>query len=198
MMAENAVADAPRAWTGPLVVLLSGGLWCRAGLACGGMGATIYELAGSERDVLVYYLNRMRDAVVRASEGLTDEQQRAPGVPSGTNLLGLIRHLTGVEEHWFQRVFLGADPGADDATSMDVPAGVTRDEVVAAYRAACARSDEIARGCPDLSTVAKIANPREEEKDSLRIIMAHMLRETARHAGHADILREQIDGATEL
>jgi Protein of unknown function (DUF664) len=81
---------------------------------------------------------------------------------------------------------------------MDVPADATRDEVVAAYREACARSDQIVRGCPDLSTLAKIANPGEDQRDSLRIIMAHMLRETARHAGHADILREQIDGATGL
>jgi Protein of unknown function (DUF664) len=54
----------------------------------------------SERDVLLFFLNRVRDAVVRASAGLTGEQQRLPGVPSGTNLLGLIRHLTAVEEYW--------------------------------------------------------------------------------------------------
>jgi uncharacterized damage-inducible protein DinB len=161
------------------------------------MGAgTIYEVAGSEREVLLYYLNKNRDAVVRTSEGLTDEQQRTPGVPSGTNLLGLIQHLTGVEEHWFQRVFLGEDRDTDD--SMDVPAGATRDQVVAAYREACARSDEIVRACPDLSTMAKVVNPGEDQKDSLRVIVAHMIEETARHAGHADVLREQIDGATGL
>jgi len=59
------------------------------------------DLIGSERDVLLYYLNKMRDAVVRTSAGLTDEQERTPGVASGTNLLGLIQHLTGVEVHWF-------------------------------------------------------------------------------------------------
>ena len=117
-------------------------------------------------------------------------------MPSGTNLLGLIQHLTGVERHWFERVFLDDDPGIDD--SMDVPVDATRDEIVAAYRVACARSDEIVRACPDLSTMAKIANPGEDEVDSLRRIVAHMIEETARHAGHADILREQIDGATEL
>lgn len=154
------------------------------------------DLVGSERDVLLYYLNRMRDAVVRTSEGLTEQQQRTPGVESGTNLLGLVQHLTGVEKHWFQRVFL--DEGGETKKSMDVPAGVTRDEVLAAYRSACARSDEIVRACPDLSTMAKIANPGEDEKDSLRRIMAHVLRETSRHAGHADILRELIDGATGL
>jgi uncharacterized damage-inducible protein DinB len=137
-----------------------------------------------------------RGAVVRTLDGLTDAQQRTPGVASGTNLLGLIRHLTGVEEHWFQLVFLGEDRDPDE--SMDVPVNETRDAVVVAYRVACARSDEIVRACSDLSTMAKIANPGEDQPISLRRIVAHMIEETARHAGHADILREQIDGATDL
>jgi hypothetical protein len=79
------------------------------------------EVAESEREVLLYFLTRASDAVVRVSAGLTAEQQRTPGVPSGTSLLGLIRHLTGVEEHWFQRVFLGQDHDID--LSMTVPPG---------------------------------------------------------------------------
>ena len=75
---------------------------------------------------------------------------------------------------------------------MDVPVDATRYEVVAAYREACARSDEIVHACPDLSTLAEIANPGEDHLDSLRVIVAHMIEETARHAGHADIPREQI------
>ena len=98
--------------------------------------------------------------------------------------------------HWFERVFLDDDRGVGD--SMDVPFDATSDDAVAAYRAAYARSDEIVRACPDLSTLARIANPGEDEIDSLRRIVAHMIEETARHAGHADILREQIDGATDL
>ena len=154
------------------------------------------DLIGSERDVLLYYLNKNRDAVVRTSEGLTDEQQRRAGVPSGTSLLGIIRHLITVEEHWFETVFLGTGRERDD--SMQVPAGTTREQIVSAYRAACARSDDIVRACPDLSTMAQIANPGEDDIDSLRRIIAHMIEETARHAGQADILRELIDGATEL
>jgi uncharacterized damage-inducible protein DinB len=153
------------------------------------------DLVGSERDVLLYYLDKMRNAVVRTSEGLTDEQQRTAGVPSGTNLLGIVRHLTAVETHWFERVFLGADVSID--FSMDVPAGATRADIVGAYRAACARSDEIVRACPDLSATAAIVHPGEDELDSLRRIVAHMIEETARHAGQADILREQIDGTTD-
>jgi uncharacterized damage-inducible protein DinB len=153
---------------------------------------------GSELDVLLHYLNKNRDAVVRVSEGLTDEEQRTPGMPSGTNLLGTVRHLTGVEDHWFGRVFLGEDRDRERDESMVVPPGVSRDEIVRAYRAASARSDEIVRAAPDLSTMAQIANPGEDGVDSLRVIIAHMIEETARHAGQADILREQIDGATEL
>jgi hypothetical protein len=82
--------------------------------------------------------------------------------------------------------------------SMDVPADAIREQVVAAYRAACTRSDEIVRASSDLSTLAEIANPGEDQKDSLRSILGHMIEETACHAGHADILREQIDGATGL
>lgn len=99
--------------------------------------------------MLLCYLGGMRSEVVRVSEGLTDEQQRTPGLPSGTNLLGLISHLTRVEEHWFQRVFLGEHPTTEDVWA--VPPSRTREEVVAAYRAACARatrSSAAARTCP--------------------------------------------------
>jgi uncharacterized damage-inducible protein DinB len=151
----------------------------------------------SEAEVLLAYLNKMRDAVVRTSEGLADDRLRAAGVPSGTNLLGLIQHLTGIEVHWFQRVFLGED--GEINKSMTVPAGVSSDDIVAAYRQACESSDEIVRGCTDLSTLAVGVNPGQEDlKVSLRSIVTHMIEETARHAGHADILREQIDGATGL
>lgn len=80
---------------------------------------------------------------------------------------------------------------------MNVPAGVTRELVVAAYRAECARSDEIIRACPDLSTLSRRKNRGEEWLDSLRRIAAHMIEETARHAGQCDILRELIDGTTD-
>jgi uncharacterized damage-inducible protein DinB len=149
---------------------------------------------GSERSVLVHYLDKMRDAVVRTSSGLTEDDARMPGVPSGTSLLGIVHHLTEVEAHWFRRVFAGEDIELE--MSMDVPVGAGRDDVVAAYRAECARSNEIVHACPDLGALAAIANPGEDEIAPLRVIVTHMIEETARHAGHADILREQIDGVT--
>lgn len=152
--------------------------------------------AESEAEVLLFFLDRLRNSVVRAAAGLSDEQQRAPGVPSGTSLLGLVRHLTGVERHWFQEVFLGGQTDAD--TSMHVPPGTSTEEVVSAYRTACARSNEIVRAAPNLSVSARAVNPGEDRTASLRRIVVHMIDETGRHAGHADILREQIDGATDL
>lgn len=149
-----------------------------------------------EADALLFFLNRVRDAVVRASEGLTDEQQRIPGVASGTNLLGLIQHLTGIEQHWFVRIFLGQDCDIED--SMCVPDQVTRAQVVDAYRRACSRSDDIVRAAPDLTVLAQVTGSGSERPVSLRRIVAHMIEETGRHAGHADILRERIDGTTSL
>jgi uncharacterized damage-inducible protein DinB len=147
----------------------------------------------TEREVLLRYLNKMRDAVVNTSAGLTEDQVRTPGVSSGTSLLWLIHHLTAAELHWFQFVFLGADQRLD--LEGPIPPGRTYDEAVAEYRAVCARNDEIVRE-HDLDTMAKIANPGEDMIDPLRVILAHMVEETGRHAGHADILRELIDGRT--
>jgi uncharacterized damage-inducible protein DinB len=152
------------------------------------------DLVHSERDVLQRYLDKMRDAVVAATEELTDAQLRTPGVPSGTNLLGLVHHLTGVERHWFPVVFLGEDVECD--MSMQAPLSSTRSDVLGAYRDECDRSDRVIRGCADLSRLSARPNPGEDGLDSLRLIVAHMVEETGRHAGHADILRELIDGRT--
>ena len=103
------------------------------------------DLIRSECDVLLHYLSKMRDAVVTTSESLTDQQQRTPGVPSGTNLVGLIQHLAGVEQHWYRLVFLGEELVCD--MSMNAPASLTRVEVVTAYQEARALSDEIVRAC---------------------------------------------------
>jgi uncharacterized damage-inducible protein DinB len=153
-------------------------------------------MARSERETLLAYLDAMRDAVVRDCGGLDDDALRRPGVPSGTSLLGIVHHLTGVEQHWFQYVFLGEGPAPDK--SFSPPPDRTADQVIAAYRDVCQRSNEIVRGCDDLTTLAAVVNPGEDALDPLRSILVHLVEETARHAGHADILREQLDGATEL
>ncbi len=158
-------------------------------------GPTWQEICDSEHETLLRYLDKMRDAVVRATEGLDDDQLRRAGVPSGTNLLGLVHHLTGVEEHWFQFVFAGADVTPD--MGMTAPADVPAHEIVERYRTIGRRNSELVRSYPDLSTMAARRNPGEDDLDSLRIVTAHMIEETGRHAGHADILREQLDGRTD-
>lgn len=79
---------------------------------------------------------------------------------------------------------------------MQAPSDAGFADVVTRYRNACERSDDIIRQTDDLSTLSAIANPDEEQLDSLRAVVAHMIEETARHAGHADIIREQLDGTT--
>ena len=146
-----------------------------------------------ERTQLVAMLDFHRDAVVRSLAGLGPEDLAASPVGSGTSLLGLVRHLTGVEYGWFSICFLGLDPSCDerapalggDEWAADDAAPV---EVLAAYRHACALSRERSRD-HGLDEVA--AHPQAEP--TLRWIMLHMIEETARHAGHADILRELVD-----
>jgi len=150
----------------------------------------------SERDVLLRFLDRSRDAVARATEGLTEEQLRTPVVPSGTTLLGLLGHPTEMEVHWFGRVFRGEPGELPGHDGWEVAPGTTGAAAVAAYRAACARSDEVVFAEPDLSAIAAAVNPGEDERVALRRILGHLVEETSRHAGHADVLRELIDGVT--
>lgn len=149
----------------------------------------------SERDTHLAYLRHLRREVVRTLRDLDEEQVRRPGVPSGTSLLGIVHHLTGVEQHWFERVFLTGDAVERD-TSFAPPAGATVADVVAAYEAAGARSDEIVLAADGMEQLAAIANPGEEGLDTLRTITVHLVEETARHAGQADVLREMLDGVT--
>jgi uncharacterized damage-inducible protein DinB len=145
-----------------------------------------------ERRTLVDFLDYLREAVVAKVGGLDEAAARWSPVGSGTSLLGLVRHLTMVEVTWFQRRFAGDEVAVPDG---DLHPGATVDSVVADYRAACARSAAIVAGCDDLDRrCARF--PEGREPVSLRWILVHMVEETARHAGHADLLREQLDGST--
>ena len=148
----------------------------------------------SETETLLAYLDRLRRDVVATMDGLDDEQVRRPGVPSGTHLIGIVHHLTGIEEHWFDRVFAGGDDVDRDA-AFTPPAGRTAAQVAERYLATCARSDEIVRASHPEALSAR-PNPGEDGLDALRSVLVHMVEETGRHAGQADILRELIDGAT--
>ena len=146
----------------------------------------------SERETLVEFLDYVREAVVVKAQGLSAEAARRALVPSGTSLLGLVKHLTTVEVSWFQWSFAGDDVRVPGDRVKD---GDTVASAVGAYRAATARNNEIVAAVGDLSTMCARKPPMTEPM-SLRWILVHMIEETARHAGHADILREQIDGET--
>ena len=143
-----------------------------------------------EKQTLVDFLDYLRESVILKLEGLDDDTARRPGVQSGTSLMGLVKHLAMVEIAWFQYAFAGTDVRVP---SGDLAVGDTSSDVIAGYRAAIAASNEIASACTDLDT--KAARPgTAPEPMSMRWILVHMVEETGRHAGHADIIREQIDG----
>jgi uncharacterized damage-inducible protein DinB len=146
-----------------------------------------------ERTMLTAFLDYLRDRMIAKLDGLDDEQARRSLVPSGTSLLGLVKHLAVVELGWFVWSFLGEDfdvgPSGDNLSPDDNIASV-----VEMYRSAFARSQQIAADVPDLDRRAVRSRRPGHETQSMRWILVHMIEETARHAGHADIIREQIDG----
>jgi hypothetical protein len=152
---------------------------------------------GDEREILAGVLAAARNAIVRKAEGLDDEQaRRAPVPPSTLTPAGVVKHLTAVERFWFSIDFAGLDlehPWPED--DMHGAWALEPDETAAglldAYRAECARSDAAVAGY-DLGDPARAAGMHFV----LRYAYAHMIQETARHAGHLDLLREVIDGST--
>ncbi|MFI6154394.1 DinB family protein [Kitasatospora sp. NPDC051170] len=158
-------------------------------------------MAADEADTLYAWLDYHRATLALKCEGLTDDQLRLRSVPpSNLSLLGLVRHMAEVERYWFQEILLGEefasghfwtaeneDGDFDDVATADVAAdfAVWRAEVEASRRAAAALS---------LDTIGM--RPRRGEEVTLRWIVVHMIEEYARHNGHADLLRELVDGST--
>ena len=152
------------------------------------------EVHAEEKTTLRVFLDYLREAVAAKLAGVDDAQARLPGVPSGTSLLGLVKHLTAVELNWFVWAYAGAAEARwDDAAPP--AADETAESLLAAYRAAVRRSNAVVAACADLHRPGA-RSLRETAPPSMRWILIHMIEETARHAGHADILREWIDGAT--
>ena len=146
--------------------------------------------ADDERSTLLGFLDYLRNAIAGKLEGAPEPQVREPGVASGTNLLGLLKHVTAVERF----VFLGEDAKSWPATFRPT-AQDTVDSVLAGYRAAVDQANERILACDDLSGPAA-ASPGRGSSPTMRWALTHMIEETGRHAGHADILRELIDGST--
>jgi uncharacterized damage-inducible protein DinB len=147
-----------------------------------------------ELDTATAFLSFARACVLKKADGLSEEQLRRVLVGSGTNILGLIQHLTVAERVWFGHDLLGAELDQDPDFTMEVPAGRSAERVLADYRDAIAASDAAIRAVGD--PAALMIEPVDGTRLSLRWLLAHATSETARHAGHADILREQLDGVT--
>jgi uncharacterized damage-inducible protein DinB len=154
-------------------------------------------VAGSEKEMLQVSLDRHRDVVLWKIEGLDDEQLRRCLVPSGTTMLGLVKHLAAVEYGWFAMQFhrehepLPFDDDDEDADFRLGPDETTEDVLAFYERARMAADKAIAE--LDLADTGDGWATREL---SLRWVLIHMIEETARHAGHMDLLRELVDGTT--
>ncbi|MEV0430462.1 DinB family protein [Micromonospora sp. NPDC050495] len=153
---------------------------------------------GDERAVLDAFLDFHRAVVLRKADGLAHTEAARRLVPSLTTLAGLLKHLALVERNWLPCLFA---PGPGDVyltteeearASFTLAPGETVAGLADAYRAACDRSRAVAARF-DLDHV--VPHPQLGEV-SLRWVLVHLIEETARHAGHADILRELTDGET--
>ena len=171
------------------------------------MGGRLSGMTASDLKAdLQRYLQAGRDALLWKLGGLSEYEVRRPLVPTGTNLLGLVKHVASVEAGYFGETFGrpfgdplpwfedGAEPNAD----MWATADESREQIVGLYHRAWAHSD---------ATIAALALdaighvpwwPDDRREVTLHQILVHMIAETHRHAGHADIVRELVDGAAGL
>jgi len=154
----------------------------------------------SEREALTAFLDKQRDILVRKIEGVTDEDARAMPTASSLSLLGILKHCALWERRWFQiivagRTFAGEWPEVKSNWTIDDFAVGPHDTVLywlAYYRDQVAESRRIVAD-RDLDAPCAYA---EDSDTNLRWVLMHHIEEVARHAGHADIIRETVDGRT--
>jgi Protein of unknown function (DUF664) len=144
-----------------------------------------------EVEELLRALDAQRSGFVKKLAGLSEADARRSTVGSGTNLAGLMQHLTFVESRWFEEIVAGGNARRGNR-SMDVDPSVSLRTLRTDYRAACEASNEIIAALGD----ADMPVTRNGKTRDLRWALLVVMQETARHAGHADIIREQIDGQT--
>lgn len=157
---------------------------------------------GSELELLSQYLDYQRETVLSKTCGLSREQMATPYAPSQLTLAGLLYHLSLVEEDWLEVRFSGqpdrepwaavdwdADPDWEFRTAVSLGSEQLRNR----YREACERSRHVVSQAADLEQLS-VKQLRDGHRFSLRWVLLHLIEETARHAGHADFLREAIDG----
>ena len=167
------------------------------------MAETVAPAAGAKDD-LQRYLQVGRDSVLWKLDWLAEYDIRRPMTPTGTNLLGLVKHLAGVEIGYFGETFgrpvADAPPWLSDEdvehnADMWATAEESREEIVGLYRQAWAHADETIAALP-LDAVGRVPWwPPDRAERTLHFILIHVIAETHRHAGHADVVRELIDGS---
>jgi uncharacterized damage-inducible protein DinB len=161
---------------------------------------TLPPTEAGERETLTAFLDFQRATLAVKCAGLTAEQLRIQAAqPSSLSLLGLVRHMAEVERNWFRPVLEGAPmaaifaPGLDWERSFADVADADPDEALTAWQAECDHSRELVAAAPSLDA----AGDRDGQGTfSLRWVLVHLIEEYARHNGHADLLRERIDGVT--
>ena len=161
---------------------------------------TVVRAVTDERDGLLAFLEEQRAALRRATHGLSDEQAAARPTASGLSVGGLVKHLTAVELHWMDILADRRKPKRDQDTEFRLTEGETLSGLVVAYRKQAEETDAVVTALDDLGRTLDISSingvlPPDTIR-SVRWVLSHLIQETARHAGHADILREQLDGAT--
>ena len=158
-------------------------------------------LAAGEREMLEAWLELHRATLMVKCEGLTDSQLRERAVPPSTlSLLGLVRHMAEGEHQWFAMVLGGEQTPypyyTEDSPDADFDevdsAGVA--EAFETWRSECARARDLVAAAPSLD----VTGTQDGKDFSLRWILVHMIEEYARHNGHADLIRQRIDGTVGL
>lgn len=163
-------------------------------------------MANDPKADLHRYLQAARDALLWKLDGLSEYDVRRPLTPTGTNLLGLVKHLASIEFGYFGDTFGRPsdeplpwfDDDAEPNADMWATAAESRDDIVSLYRRAWAHADATIASLP-LEAIGRVPWwPKERREATLHRILVHMIAETHRHAGHADIVRELIDGTVGL
>jgi hypothetical protein len=154
----------------------------------------------SESETLGGFLDWYRAVVERKIDGLTLDEARTVRTPTGMSPLGIVKHLGWVERGWFREIFAGEDVETidwegDNSAEFALGTDDTVDSILAFYRTELDHSRRVVAECPSLDSLSAKATGFREHV-SLRWILVHMLEETARHAGHLDLMRETIDGKT--
>jgi hypothetical protein len=168
------------------------------------IGSMLAGMTGSDpKAELHFYLTRARDALLWKMDGLSEYNVRRPLVPTGTNLLGLVKHVASVAGGYFGECFgrplaepmLRLDDDAEPNADMWATAEESREQIVGLYHRAWVHADATIDALPLDATGEVPWWPPERRQPTLHRVLIHMIAETERHAGHADIVRELIDGS---